>query len=71
MNTTTIRKPAVALTVTLDTNTLEVLSRYRHARSACHLVGSGTDVWEELYAVFESAGAELASKIDALVAGKL
>ncbi|WP_439126313.1 MAG: hypothetical protein ACNJA3_28505 (plasmid) [Pseudomonas rhizophila] len=55
-----------AMTVTLDANAVEALSRYRQALSAFEVVGHGTDEGADLFLASERAAEELGKQIAAL-----
>jgi hypothetical protein len=54
------------MTVTLDTNAVEALSRYRQALSAFQAVGHGSDEGADLYLAAERTAEELGKQIAAL-----
>ncbi|TCV62748.1 hypothetical protein [Pseudomonas fluorescens] len=59
-------KNTQAMTITLDANALEALSRYRKALSAFEDVGHGADEGAELFLATERAAEELGKQIAAL-----
>ncbi|MGN7738636.1 hypothetical protein ACTJKT_01380 [Pseudomonas sp. 22526] len=59
-------KNTQAMTVTLDANAVEALSRYRQALSAFEAVGHGTDEGADLFLATERAAEDLGKQIAVL-----
>ncbi|MBA6105266.1 hypothetical protein [Pseudomonas monteilii] len=59
-------KNTQAMTLTLDSNAVEALARYRQALSAFQEVGHGTDQGADLYLDAERAAEDLGKQIAAL-----